>query len=112
MTSCLYCGCITVVKEEIGSAGSGELHENSKGRKEHRWFKCGCHAYTSYEHIMTENIWEWQTKTNSSRCSRTVASKDKVIEFLKNNSIHGEVSDAILSAINSIDLSRVDRRDF
>lgn len=107
---CPYCGCTTVVKEEIELAGSGEFNENSKGRKEHRWFKCGCHAYTSYEHIMPENIWEWQTKTNSSRCSRIVASKDKVIEFLKNNNIHKEVSNAILSAINSIDLSRVDRR--
>ena len=62
---CPHCGCTNVVKEEIELARSGEFNENSNGRKEHRWFKCGCHAYTSYEHIMPENIWEWQTKTNS-----------------------------------------------
>lgn len=62
---CPHHGCTNVVKEEIELAGRGEFNENSNGRKEHRWFKCGCHAYTSYEHIMPENIWEWQTKTNS-----------------------------------------------
>lgn len=112
MDKCPYCGCDIVVKEEIELMESGEFYEDSHGRKEHRWFKCGCHAYTCYEHVMPENFWEWQTKTNSSRCSRIVSSKDKIIEFLKNNDIHEEVSKAILSSINSIDLSKVDRRDF
>lgn len=107
---CPYCGCTTVVKEEIELAGSGEFNENSKGRKEHRWFKCGCHAYTSYEHIMPENIWEWQTKTTG-RCKQIIEGKNSIQQFMKSNHICKELYEVVMHAMNNIDPSKVDTRD-
>lgn len=86
MSSCPYCGCKTVVKEEIGLKGSGDLDENDKGRKEHRWFKCGCHVYTAYEHMMPENIWTWVTKAEG-RCGKIIEARDELIGILCPNCI-------------------------
>ena len=112
MSSCPYCGCTTVVKEEIGLRGSGDFDENDKGRKEHRWFKCGCHVYTCYEHSMPENIWQWTEKAEG-RCGKIIKAKDQLMDFMKNQPrFPKEVYLAVCGALNNIDISKVDTRDF
>ena len=106
---CPYCGCTKVVEERIELHGSGEFNENALGRKEHRIFKCGCHAYTVYERS-DSGTWHWVSKATG-RCKQIIEGKTSIQQFMKSNHICKELHDVVMNAMNNIDLSKVDRRD-
>ena len=112
LDKCPYCGCTEVVEERIDLRDSGEYEENDKGRKEHRYFKCGLHAYSVYEHKMPDNTWGWVCKAEG-RCKKILTAKDQLIDFMKcTPNFSKEVYSVVVNALNSIDLSKVDRRDY
>lgn len=106
---CPYCGCTKVVEERIDLHGSGDFNENRLGRKEHRIFKCGCHAYTVYERSGSGN-WHWVSKAEG-RCKKIIEGRNSIQQFMKSNDICKELYDVVMDAMNGIDLSKLDRRD-
>lgn len=107
---CPYCGCTKVVEERIDICKSGDFNENASGRKEHRIFKCGCHAYTVYERSGSGN-WHWVSKAQG-RCKQIIEGRNAVQQFMKSNNICKELYNVVMNAMNGIDLSKVDKRDF